>query len=329
MDWNKGFSASYYGEYVDPISWRDTGRFEIVNGSVSMSDSELIAAADIEVSRWQDQERWIRVYLDARQGQTAEHVPVFTGLATSPKKDINGTRESYKLECYSVLKPAADVLLERGWYAPAGISGAVLVEKLLGGYAPIVSAENAPALTNAVVAEDGETKLSMAHKILKAINWRIRLYGDGLISIVPQATEAEATYDSINDAIEPSVAYESDWYSCPNVFRAISDDLSAIARDDSPESPLSTVQRGREIWLEESNCDLADDENIAEYALRRLKEEQQSAVNVSYDRRYNPDITVGDLVRLRYPAISGTFKVVSQKTDLSYGARTSEEVTNT
>ena len=88
-------------------------------------------------------------------------------------------------------KPAADVLLDRGWYAPAGVSGAVLVERLLGGYAPIVSAENAPALTNAVVAEDGETKLSMAHKILKAINWRIRLYGDGLISIVPQATQAE------------------------------------------------------------------------------------------------------------------------------------------
>ena len=332
MNFSKGFSASYYGMYVDPVTWRDVERFEITSGSLSESDSDLISSADLQVTDWQGGERWIRIYLDARQGQSAQRVPMFTGLATSPAKDIDGVRKTYKIECYSVLKPAADILLQRGWYAPAGISGALLVKRLLSGLAPVIEGENAPALTSAIVAEDGESNLSMAHKILRAINWRLWLLGDGTIMILPQAKDVSATFDAVkNDIVEPSISYEDDWYDCPNVFRAVADDLSATARDDSPASPFSTVRRGREIWMEETSCDLADDENIAEYALRRLKEEQKKSVKIGYNRRYDPNIAAGDLVRLHYPAqgIDGIFKVTSQKTDMSYGAKTSEEVKST
>ena len=106
------------------------------------------------------------------------------------------------------------------------------------------------------------------------------------------------------------------------------DDTSAVARDDSLTSPLSTVNRGREVWMEERDCDLAENETLAEYAQRRLKEEQRHYLAVDYDRRFNPDVLPSDLIQLGYPKqrIVGNFYVVEQSIELGYGARTSEEV---
>ena len=120
---------------------------------------------------------------------------------------------------------------------------------------------------------------------------------------------------------------EYDWYACPNVFRAVVDEVSAVARDDSPDSPLSTVSRGREIWMEDTSCDLAEGESIADYSVRRLKEEQRVVTSISYDRRYNPDIRPSDLVNMNYPEqkIVGTYRVESHSVELTHGARTSEE----
>ena len=118
MDWGKGYSATYYLAQVDPVTWRDIARIEITGGSINREKTGLIESADIDCTGYDDGERWIRVYLDARQNGAAEHVPLFTGLATSPEDEIDGTRVENALQCYSVLKPADDVLLLRGWYAP-------------------------------------------------------------------------------------------------------------------------------------------------------------------------------------------------------------------
>lgn len=333
MDWSKGFSALYYASIVDPQTWRDIERFEITDGSISKEASGLRVSADIDCVNYENEarENWVRIWLDARQNGAAEHVPLFTGLATSPSRDINGNVISNKLECYSVLKPAQDVLLQRGWYAPADISGSILIKRLLAVTpAPVVIEGNAPTLTQAVIAEDGESNLSMAEKILEAINWRMVVSGDGSIHLQPKAAEPSAIFDALdNDSIEPELSTTRDWYECPNVFRAVNDDLSAIARDDSPDSPLSTVSRGREIWMEETDCDLAADESLGEYALRRLREEQRVAFTASYSRRFNPDLDVSDIVRLKYPrqGLDGLFRIESQSIELTNGCRTSEEVT--
>jgi hypothetical protein len=80
--------------------------------------------------------------------------------------------------------------------------------------------------------------------------------------------------------------------------------------------------------MQESNCDLSDGESIEEYAMRRLKEEQAKEVKVSYYRRYNPAVNVGDMVRLSYPeqGLQGLYKVEEQTITLEYGARVDEEV---
>ena len=333
MDWSKGFSASYYATMVDPATWRDAERFEILGGTISRTGSTLRQSADVTCRDYDPtQERWIRIYLDARQGDTGAHEALFTGLATSPEIEINGNIKEYPLQCFSVLKPAEDIFLPRGWYAPFGARGAQLIAALLEVCpCPVTVSADSPVLSQSIVAEESETNLSMVEKILKAIGWRLLIGGDGTVEIAPQAEDAEVTFDIIsNDSIEPELLLAHDWYKCPNCFRAIRDDMSGVARDDSPDSMLSTVSRGREVWMQETNCDLADDESIAEYAVRRLAEEQATYIKVKYSRRFHPDLLVSDLVRLHYPAqeVDGIYRITNQDITLEYGATTSEKVTS-
>lgn len=331
MNYSKGFSASYHMVILDSVTFRDVQTVSIKGGSIDRSTTELMESADIDLTEVPgDGEEWVRVYLTARQeGAEEERIPVFTGLLSVPERTLNGRRESYSAECYSVLKPAADILLQRGWYAPSGVNGAELAAALLSvGPASVTVSEHAPVLSGSIVSEDGETNLSMAEKILAAIGWRIRITGAGQIQICEPAAEPTAAFDALeNDSLEMQVTDTRDWFSCPNVFRAVQGDLVSIARDDDPSSSLSTVSRRREIWMEETDCSLGAGENLADYALRRLKEEQSPARKLKYDRRYQPDVVPGDQVRIHYPgnSIDGIFQITSQSIELGYNAKTTEE----
>ena len=331
MDWTKGFTAEYYAAVVDAETWRDTDRIEITSGTVAKTDEGLRGSADIGcVSYDHGQERWIRIWLNARQNEDAEHVALFTGLACSPERRINGQLISSNVQLYSVLKPADDILLPLGWYAPAGTSGAVLIKTLLEATpAPVVVADFTPLIMENIVAESGETHSTMLDKVLAAINWRLRISGDGTIYAEPKAEEASGRYDSLdNDAVQPEIDVEYDWFSAPNVFRAISGDDSETVYDNSLASPLSTENRGREVWKEDSSCTLNDGESLYDYARRRLKEEQQVAFIAKYTRRFNPDLLPGDIVALNYPAqdLTGNYLITSQSLTLKAGCPVSEEV---
>ena len=331
MDWSKGFSASYYMAIVDRRTWNDASRRGITGGSISRSGTGLRQSADVDCPDYgTGSEAWVRIWLDARQNGTAEHVALFTGLACAPSVRIDGNVREHPLECYSVLKPADDVMLQRGWYAPAEINGAEMAKNMLQEVtpAPVRVIGEAPSLRQAIIAEDGETVLSMVEKILEAIGWQLVIDGMGVIFIRETPREVSADFGKEYDVIETEIEIEQDWFELPNVFRAVSDDMTAVARDDSDESILSTGSRGREIWMEETNCDLNDGESIAEYARRRLKEEQERATTISYNRRFHPDVNVGDMVRLSYPAqdLQGVYRVTEQTIEIEYGARTAEEV---
>lgn len=331
MDWSKGFSARYYVSVLDRDTMRDLRRIEITGGTIKREDSDLRESADIDCVNYENEtEQFVRVWLDTDQNGASSHTPLFTGIATSPGKNINGTLVTNTLECYSVLKIAQDMLLQRGWYAPKGVNSGVLIQDLLSVIPVEISiAENSPGLKSTIIAESGENRLSMTDKILELMNWRMRLDGYGNIYIEPHSTDPVTKFDAINnDVIEPSLSISYDWFDCPNVYRAVLDDSYAVARDDDPDSALSTVNRGREIWVEDSSVYLQENETLAEYAERMLALSQRASHSISYDRRFDPDVYVSDLVMLNYPAqnISGTYLVTSQTITLGYNARTSEEV---
>lgn len=330
MDYSKGFSAVYELAILDPVTWVETGTVEWTGGNITKdSTSSLIESAQIKATDIGNGEQWIRIYLQANQEGASDRVPLFTGLTTSPKRNIEGLFEEHELTCYSVLKPAEDILLPRGYFVPAG-SNAKYVKKLLSDvYAPIVVGFDSPRLIRSIVAENRETKLSLANKVLQTIGWRITIEGDGTVNICEKAATASANFSPIeNDVIEVKVTDSFDWYEVPNILRVITTTGNAIARDDRPDSIFSTVSRGREIWAEETSASLNAGESIAEYAIRRLKEFQNVHRTITYNRRFFPDIYCGDIVNLNYMQqdISGNYRVKNQKITLGYNCTVNEEV---
>ena len=333
MDWTKGFTARYYVSVVDKDTWRDIKRLEITGGTIKRSLSELRQSADIDVVNYKEEgEPIIRVWLDAKQRNDSSHTPLFTGLATSPGRNINGRLITQTLQCYSVLKPAADILLPRGWYAPANSNAALQIEKLLKvTNAPVeISGDTSKAvLKNTIVAEQNETNLSMIEVLLQAINWRMTIDGYGHIVMGPYPSSYSVILDSREvDIVEPQITDNYDWFTCPNVLRIVYDNDSVIYKDEDEDSRFSIQNRGREIWAEESSCNLNENETLAEYAKRHLAELQHVGRTINYNRRFLPDLNVSDIVRLNYPAqdIVGNFVITDQNISLSYGAKVSEEV---
>jgi hypothetical protein len=215
-------------------------------------------------------------------------------------------------------------MLPLGWYAPNGGDGTEIIADLFRSCGIMVNYElGGGYLAANIVAESGETYLTMAKKIAKAINWQIRPDGLGEVSIMPYSNLIRARFDGENDVIEPEVEDSCDWFSCPNVLRVTSDNKTAIFRDDDIKSPLSVPNRGREIWKEE-NVTLPLGVSLGDYAMIRLKELQAPLRVLKYSRRYDPDVKIGDLVSIGYPGIDGTFRVGSQNIQIGHSCRTEE-----
>lgn len=332
MDWTEGYSARYYLSILDKKTMRDIRRVELKSGTIKRTMSDLRESADLNCGQDYNssKEEYIRVWLDTKQNGVSSHTPLFTGIATSPEKEYEGIYSTSDIACYSILKIAQDILLEPGWYVPVDMDGAKMVKKLLSVTgAPIFVADDSPVLSQAIIAEYNENNLSMAEKILDAINWRLKIDGYGNIRIEPYSTESIGLFGATsNDILETRISIQYDWFNCPNVFRAVMDDEYSVARDDDPDSPLSTVSRGREIWLEESSCNLNQNETLEDYARRRLKELQQVSTAISYDRRFIPDIYPSDVITLNYPkqGAVGNFLITEQSISLGHSAKTAEEV---
>lgn len=334
MDWSKGYEARYYLSILDKETMRDMENLEITGGSISRTLTDLRESGSFDCIRYpyNNEEKYIRVWLDTKQENGSGHTPLFTGIATSPSDKYNGVLRSNTLESYSVLKIAEDILLSRGWYAPVDANGASIIKNLLSVINVdifIEKTEVEPILSQSIIAEQNENHRSMADKILDAINWRLKLDGYGNIYLGPLEREPKIIFDSNeNDVLETSVDISYDWYSAPNILRATIDDMYAIARDDDPKSPLSVLNRGREVWFEDSDVNLNTNESLAEYAQRMLKKYQEVATTISYDRRYWPDIYPSDVIKINYPAqnISGEFLITNQSITLGPNAKTSEEV---
>ena len=336
MDFSKGYSASFYCTLVDPETWNDGERFEITGGSISRVHEDIRQNASITVKDIEGlNDVWIRIYMEANQNGGSTKIPLFTGLASSPTSNYLNGVTTYTVNCYSVLKLVSDIILPIGWYIPRGANA---VERIVDLLKPLkvpvyISPEidySKKIIDTTLVAEEGETNLSMIDAILNTIDWMLQINGDGSINLLPvpyPETDVPVTILSPSyDVIETRFSTSEDWFDCPNVIRITYGSGVIIARDDDPDSIFSTVNRKREIWMSEESPSLIEGESLSDYAKRRLREEQNRTMSISYTRRYLPEINQGDYIRINYNEINGDFYVDSQSITLGPSAQTNETV---
>lgn len=143
------------------------------------------------------------------------------------------------------------------------------------------------------------------------------------------------TYNDDNSSILlPGISMDHDLYGIPNVVEVIYADSehyieSRIVNDD-PNSPVSTVTRGREIVQRVLNPDIhgkPSQEVLDTYAEELLSALSSVEYTISYDHGYCP-VRVGDCVRLNYTRAglkNIKAKVVSQTIKCDTGCSVSEK----
>ena len=167
-------------------------------------------------------------------------------------------------------------------------------------------------------AETEETWLTYLTNLLANENHTFALDEMGNVMFAPvqetSALQPVETFDDSNSSIlYPDITVSHDIYGIPNVVEVVcstptrepdggSATFAATAINDDPNSPTSTVNRGRKIIYRDTDpkiSGVATQENIEAYAKRLLKDLSTVEYTLSYTHGYCP-VRLGDCVRLNY-----------------------------
>lgn len=330
MDWNQGYTSTWKLYSVNQSTWADQNEIPYLESASVTKDSEssLIEDATISVDG-EAVSGYVRLVLEASSATGSSRAVVCTVLATSPKRTISGDRITTEMECYSVLKPASDKLLERGWYFPEGgdpIAGAceLLKDSLK---CPVEMTESDIVTDEPKVAEDGETPMSMAIYLLDDTDYVIDVSGSGKVSIIKKPTSSTAYFNTTsNDVLFPDLTDETDIFDIPNVLRVTDGSGNyETLRNEDEDSETSIDNIGWEKWSNEQ-VSLDYGESLLSKGAERLEELSKTVRKISYTREYDPSIKLNDLVSFLLPqqGIIGVFRIISQSISIGNGAQVSE-----
>ena len=143
------------------------------------------------------------------------------------------------------------------------------------------------------------------------------------------------TFDDGNSSILYSdFSMDHDLYGIPNIVEVIcsKDHTNYYARvvNDDPNSPTSTVSRGREILYRVTDPSMTGqptEGRIKEYAEQLLRELSSIEYTISYSHGYCP-VRIGDCVRINYSKAGFTdikAKVISQSIKCEPGCPVTEK----
>lgn len=354
-DWTKSMEQSFEYYTVEPTTLADVKRLDIVKTASFSRDaeSETLGSATIDVTNSVG-ETYIRGYLKTIQNGVTEKHPLGTVLAQTPSSSFNGKITDVSMDSYTPLielkekRPPLGYTVRKGTrimdaaYNIISENARVPVNKIEPTYRTDDEGnliDESPTLQYDFVANTNDTWLSFVIDLIANANYELGLDELGHILFLPKQDMASLqpvwTFDDGNSSIlYPELTMTHDLYGIPNVVEVIysygSQHKEAIAINDDPNSPTSTVSRGRKIIYRDTDPSLAGyvtDEQIQAYAERLLRELSTMTYTITYTHAYCP-VRVGDCVRLNYTRAGLTnikAKVISQNIKCIPGCPVSEK----
>lgn len=342
IDWTKSMKQSFEFYVVDPATWTDVERLNNITSCSITRDSsaETLGSAKIDCIGALD-ECYIRAYLIATQNKVAERFPLGTFLVQTPRTDFDGKTQNISLDAYTPLLELKESPPPLGYAVSKNSNILTVAETLIREHAraPVTESSETAALSTAFVANTSDTWLSFVRDLLENAGYHLELEPTGEIVFEPTQDVASLqpvwTYDSGNSSIlSPSVSTDRDMYGIPNVVEVVytsgSTVLTGTAVNDNPDSPTSTVSRGRRIVHRDTNPSIASNvtqQAVTDYAEKLLRDMSSLEYTVSYSHGYCP-VRIGDCVLLNYEKsglVNVLARVVEQTIDCSTGCQVSEK----
>ena len=313
-DWSASMQQTFEYHIVDPGTWKDKKPIDMVKSCTIHRDLEVetLGSAEIDVAE-STGECYIRVYLITIQNGIRERFPLGTFLVQTPGSGFDGKSHSVSMDAYTPLlelkenKPPlgysllrTENIMERAYQIARDNARA-----------PVVKTTNEKDLYSDFVANTDDTWLTFTSDLIANAKYKFDLDEMGRILFAPEQDTASLqpvwTYNDGNSSIlYPEIEMNHDLYGIPNVVEVIyssgNECYYGTAINDDPNSPISTVNRGRKITHRVTNPELSGIPTklqVQEYAEQLLRELSTLEYTISYTHGYCPT-RLGDCVRLDY-----------------------------
>lgn len=341
-DWLSSMQQTFEYYIVDPGTWKDSKKIDtVIKSSISRdSEAETLGSATIDITGSLD-ECYVRIYLITIQNGVREKHPLGTFLVQSPSVSFDGKIQTTTMDAYTPLiemkenqPPLGYSLLKEENIMKKAYQ--LTKENLR---APVVEPECSTTLFYDFVSETDDTWITFVKDLIANAKYELELDELGRVLFAPKQDIASLqpiwTYDDSNSSIlYPEISMDRDLYGIPNVVEVIysngKDSYYAKVVNDDPNSPISTVNRGREILYRVTDPQLVGDQTnkqIQEYADLLLRSLSSLEYTISYKHGYCP-VRVGDCVRLNYERAGITdvkAKVISQNISCEPGCPVTEK----
>lgn len=266
--------------------------------------------------------------------------PLGIFLLSSPtRKDYN--QNVYRdVEAYDGLLILRDDKFDTRYTVPAGMNYRQAVINILASAG--ITKHNIEQ-TDKVLPVDmefapGTEKLEAINALLQAINYTplyVDVYGyfTSMTYRSPSIRSAEYTYkDDELSIIYAGMEEELDLFNVPNKWVVVCSNaeqsLMSSYTNSNPNSPTSTVNRGRTIVDYREVTDIADQQSLDAYVQRIAFEASQVYGKLTFETALNPLHDYSDVLQIEYSplGISGKYVETSWTMSLKAGARMKHEV---
>ena len=313
-DWSKSMQQTFEYCIVDPGTWKDIKKLDTVKScSITWdSDTDTLGSATIDATETLG-ECYIRVYLVTIQNGLRERHPLGTFMVQTPSSTFDGKIRTVSMDAYTPLIELKEKQPPLGYSILKDanimdIAYQLTAENLR---APVVRTKNADKLYYDFISETDDTWITFISDFIANAKYSFGLDELGRVLFVPAQDTASLqplmTFDDSNSSIlYPEISMDHDLYKLPNVVEVIYSNGSkhhyARAVNNDANSPISTINRGREIVYRETDPSFAGeptDDQIDAYAQQLLRKMSSIEYTVSYSHGYC-GVRLGDCVRLNY-----------------------------
>lgn len=341
-NWAESMQQTFEYYVVDPRTWKETKMLDNVKSCKISRDSnaDTLGSATIDVTNSVG-ECYIRAYLITIQNGIRERYPLGTFLVQTPSSTFDGKVRSVTMDAYTPLLELKEKMPPFGYSILKGQNIMAEAYKIVreNVRAPVVPPICSDKLSGDFVANTDDTWFSFVTDLMSNAKYSFDLDELGRILFSPNQDIASLqpvwTYDDGNSSIlYPDISMSHDLYGIPNVVEVVysknSDHYYAKVVNDDPNSPTSTINRGREIIYRDTDPSMSgepDNKIIQERAKQLLRRLSTIDYTVSYTHGYCP-VRVGDCVRLNYSRAGITnvkAKVISQSIKCEPGTPVTEK----
>lgn len=342
IDWHKSMKQTFKFYVVDPNTWKDVRLIENVEScTISRDESNsTLGSATFDCTEELD-ECYIRAYLVANQNDYTEEVPLGTFLVQTPSTRFDGKKKEVSMDAYTPLLELKECLPPVGYSLLEGQPIMSIATSLCREHmrAPVVPAKNSNKLYSDFVANLNDSWLTFITDLIANAKYKFALDELGRLLFEPiqdiASLQSVWVYDDNNSSIlYPSITNERDLYGVPNVVEVVysTDNINLFSRivNKDENSPISTVNRGREIVYRESNPNIVGEptqEYLDTYATQILRNLSCLEHTITYSHGYCP-VKVGSCVTLNYKK-AGLNNVKAKVTSQSIKCKTGCEVEET